>query len=376
MPNCIARSFRETALSNGLSKGIAADARVVVICVARIGDTLLSTPVLRAIKDACPDGEVTCLAHPKRLEILQGLSCIDRLVGITKKTAWWRGRLGAKLWDYALVYGRDDELDQYALRAAHCVVGFARSDRKRAAHPFHVSVAPPENIAHAVDERLLLAEALGIQARSRRLLYQISDPEMAAADRWIRHRIGSEGKRLIGLQFASFPTKAYRDWPVNHVIALGNKILQRYDDVTLLCLGGPADAQKGKAVAAALGTRCESIAGELPLRESSAVMARLSLYIGVDTGPTHVAGALGIPMVVLYHCRHRGRHLAPLEHPAPLVVVEHPQPDEGCSTETPMSDISADAVWAAVQRTLESLCRPSKSATLSADHGLAASLST
>ena len=376
MRNCIERSFRETALSNGLPKLIAPDARVVVICVARIGDTLLSTPVLQAIKDACPDGEVTCLAHPKRLEILQGLSCIDRLAGITKKTAWWQGRLGAKRWDYALVYGRDDELEKYALRAAHRVIGFARAGGEGQSRLFHVAVAPSANIAHAVDERLMLAQALGIQARSKRLLYQISDPEMAAAARWIRHRIGSDGKRFIGLQFASFPTKAYRDWSVDNAIALGDKILQRYDDVKLLCLGGPADTQKGKAVAAALGTRCESIAGELSLRESSAVMARLSLYVGVDTGPTHVAGALGIPMVVLYHCRHRGRHLMPLEHPAPIVVIEHSQTDEGCSTETPMSDISVDAVWAAVQRTLENSCRPSKSATLRADHGRAPTLST
>ena len=163
---------------------------------------------------------------------------------------------------------------------------------------------------------------------------------------------------------------------MDHVIALGNKILQRYDDVTLLCLGGPADAQKGKTVATALGSRCENIAGELTLRESSAVMSRLSLYIGVDTGPTHVAGALGIPMVVLYHCRHRGRHLAPLEHPAPLVVVEHPQSDEGCSTGTPMSDVSVDAVWAAVHSTLDHRGGPFESPSVSADHGRAPSLST
>ncbi len=376
MPNCIARSFRGIVLSNNSVERIAPDARVALICVARIGDTLLSTPVLQAIKDACPNGEVTCLAHPKRLEILQGLSCIDRLAGITKKTAWSQGRLGGKRWDYALVYGRDDELEKYALRAADRVIGFARADGQGMSRLFHIAVAPPTNVTHAVDERLLLAQALGIQARSRRLLYQISDPEMAMASNWIRRRIGSDGRRLIGLQFASFPTKAYRDWPVDQVIALGNKILQRYDDVTLLCLGGPEDAQKGKAVAAALGSRCESIAGELSLRESSAVMSRLSLYIGVDTGPTHVAGALGIPMVVLYHCRHRGRHLAPLEHPAPLVVVEHPQSDEGCSTETPMSDVSVDAVWAAAQSTLENRGGPFESPTVSAHHGRVRSLST
>ncbi len=376
MPNCIERSFRETELSNGPPERIAPGARVVVICVARIGDTLLSTPVLQAIKDACPNGEVTCLAHPKRLEVLQGLSCVDRLAGITRKTAWWQGRIGAKRWDYALVYGRDDELVEFAFRTAHRVIGFARADRQVPGHSFHITVAPPAKITHAVDERLMLPEALGIHARSKRLLYRITDQEMDAASNWIRRRIGGEGKRLIGLQFASFPTKAYRDWPVDNVITLGNRILDRYDDVKLLCLGGPADTRKGKAVAAALGTQCENIAGELSLRESSAVMACLSLYIGVDTGPTHVAGALGIPMVALYHCRHRGRHLAPLEHPAPLVVVEHPQSDEGCCTETQMSHISVDTVWEAVHPTLDDLRRISRSRDMSTDHVQAQSLST
>ena len=40
------------------------------------------------------------------------------------------------------------------------------------------------------------------------------------------------------------------------------------------------------------------------MRENAAIMAHLSLYIGVDTGPTHLAGALDIPMVAMYHSYH------------------------------------------------------------------------
>jgi heptosyltransferase III len=348
-------------LSNSPLECVPRDARVLVICVARIGDTLLGTPVLQAIKEACPDGEVTCFAHPKRLEVLQGLPCIDRLAGITKKTAWWQGRFGAKRWDYALVYGKDDELVEYAFRSAHHVIGFTRPREQGPLPPFDIAVAPPLSISHAVDERLMLSEAIGIHAKSKRLLYQVSTQEKDAAESWISHRIGTGATNLIGLQIASFPTKAYRDWPIDHIVDLCKRITARYDDVKLLCLGGPADAQKGKVIAATLGGKCESIAGELSIRESSAVMARLSLYVGVDTGPTHIAGALGIPMVVLYHCLHRGKHLAPLEHPAPLRVVEHPQTDEGCSTESPMSDISVDAVWDAVQRVLDDIRGPTNS---------------
>ena len=67
-------------------------------------------------------------------------------------------------------------------------------------------------------------------------------------------------------------------------------------------------------------------------------MAGLDLYIGVDTGPTHIAGALGIPMVALYHSAYPGRNLAPLQHPA-CVVLEHPQTGKSAATTASMADI-------------------------------------
>ena len=84
-------------------------------------------------------------------------------------------------------------------------------------------------------------------------------------------------------------------------------------------------------------------AGKLSLRESGAVMQNLDLYIGVDTGPTHLAGALGVPMIGLYHCLHRGKWLAPREHPN-LVVLEHPASDTECSAQRSMSEIGVDQV--------------------------------
>ena len=85
---------------------IAPDASVLVINVARIGDTLMTTPVLRAIRAAYPEARVGCLAHPKRAAVLEGLEWVNSLGTITPKIARWRGRFGGKKWDYALVYGR------------------------------------------------------------------------------------------------------------------------------------------------------------------------------------------------------------------------------------------------------------------------------
>ena len=86
-----------TAIENG--------ARVLVINVARIGDTLLVTPILRALKQSQANISLGVMAHPKRVELLQGLEFIDVLEGINKKSALLKGWLSGKIWDYAIVYG-------------------------------------------------------------------------------------------------------------------------------------------------------------------------------------------------------------------------------------------------------------------------------
>jgi len=83
-------------------------------------------------------------------------------------------------------------------------------------------------------------------------------------------------------------------------------------------------------------------------------MNQLDLYVGVDTGPTHIMGALQRPMVALYHGYSPSSLLAPLEHPC-LYVVDHPRAGPDCSPDESMSAIPVDAVWA---RVLEALERP------------------
>ncbi len=319
---------------------IPADAKVLVIIVARIGDTLLVTPALRAIREACPRGTLTCMAHPSRLELLENLPFLEELHPITKTRARWRGWLRGKKWDYAFVYGRDIPLLRYAARVSKRVVAFRHSpeiDRL-----LYRAVPPPPEPIQAVRERLLLPEAVGIEARDLRLAYRPTEAELAEA----RDRLPRGAAPLVGFQLASFPTKSYRDWPVENFVELGKRIVSVAPTAQVLLLGSTArDREKAEAVRAKLPENSTSLVGGFDLRGTAAVMAHLQLYVGVDTGPTHLAGALGIPIVALYHWRHRGRHLAPLDHPA-LHVIEHPGEDGG------MEAISVDAVWDAVKEAL------------------------
>lgn len=322
--------------------------RILVINVARIGDTILVVPVLRALRAAYPAAEIVCLAHPKRAEVLRGLDFVDRCGSITKRSAPFMGWLGRR-YDLALVFGRERALLKYALRAARQVVALPVGDPVLD-HRLFAAVGD-QGMKHAVHDRLRWLAAIGLPPRSLRLDYRVTANEREAAQTWIAKHCGVE-RPLVGFQTASFPTKAYRNWPAENFQELGRRILVQYPGAHILIFGDTADALAGGQLAAALGPHAHCVAGRFTLRQTLALMANLDLYVGVDTGPTHLAGALGVPMVAMYHCLHPGRFLAPLEHPAYLGVVEHPADLEVASVERTMAEIPVAVVWEHVERAL------------------------
>jgi lipopolysaccharide heptosyltransferase III len=323
----------------------------LVINVARIGDTLLVTPAMRAIAAAFPGCRITALAHPKRAEVLEGLPFLERVGGITKNTAPWRGRLGGRRWDYALVYGFDAPLVAYALRAADRVIAFRQPDEALNRRLWRCVEVPAPQSEHGVAHRMRLATALGIPAAGRRLAYSVAPQEAAAARRRLAADAAPDASPLVGLNISTFPTKVFRRWPLEHYRELSERVFAEWPRAHVLVLGGDDEREEALTLKARLGERATAYAGRLSLRESAAVMSYTDLYVGLDSGPTHLMSAFDIPIVGLYHCFLPSRNIVPLDHPA-LYVVDHPTPAGACLESTPMSDITVDAVFAQVRRAL------------------------
>ena len=321
--------------------------RILVINVCRIGDTLLATPAIRALAAAHPGAEITVLGHPKRIEVLDHLPFIARTAGISKLSARLRARLGTVQWDLALVYGFDAPLVSYALRAARKVVAFCQDDEALNRRLHRAVERPAFQAAHSVHLALRLTDALGIPHAGYRLAYRVTEAEAA----WARARLGAGAALRIGLQLASFPTKAYRDWPLESFVALARAIRQRRPASEFLVCGGAEDRARASELAGALGSGCTVLAGTLTLRQTAALMSRTQLYIGVDTGPTHLMSCFDIPLVALYHCYSPSRLIGALEHPR-YTPIDHPRPYP-CSIDTPMSEIGVDKVLAAAERALQ-----------------------
>src|SRR5882762_9897242 len=321
------------------------------INVARIGDTLLATPAMRAITSAHPGCHITALAHPKRAEVLHGLAFLTHIGGITKNTAPWRGRLGGRRYDYAVVYGFDEALVAYALRVADRVVAFRQRHEVLNRRLYRCVDEAPAGAEHAVLHRLRLVAALGVPAAGPRLAYSVTPDEAAAARARLAAEAPANASPLVGMNVATFPTKLFRRWPIEQFGELSERIAAEWPHAHVLIFGGGEEREGARRLKERLGDRATLFAGRLALRESAALMSLTDLYLGLDTGLTHIMSAFDIPLVALYHCRIPSRQIAPLDHPC-LYALDHPRLSGDCTESTPMSEITVDAVLAQVRRAL------------------------
>ncbi len=330
--------------------------RVLIINVTRIGDTLLATPAIRAIAAFFPNAEITCLGHPARYTVLENLPYLSKVGCISKKSAWHRGWVDVfsePEYDYAFVWGQDRALVGYACRKARNVIAEQQQSTRLNKKLLMAFDAPPQNSIHAVAWFLSMAQAVGIPTQGYELDYVVTAAEREAAAARLYGMLGaSNNLPKVGFQVASFATKAWRDWPISRFIELGLRIVQHYPDARFVCFGAADDQERIAELERSLRGRVLSFAGQTTLRESAAIMSHLNLYVGIDTGPTHLYSALKQPMVVMYHPTIPSALYKPLGHPA-FSAIDHPLADPRCRDQVSMIEIGVEPVWKAVESALE-----------------------
>lgn len=326
---------------------------ILIIQVSRIGDTLLATPTIRAIAAYYPSARLTVLGHPKRVDILRNIPFVHRTGGISKNTALLKGWLPFKSYDLAFVFGYDQALVRYALRVSKAVVAMEQQSAELNGKLLHATKPPLPMSRHAVLMQYALVEDLGVPMTTPCLAYQVAEDEA----RWARSELDKRSLQarfpLIGLQIASFPTKGYRDWPVENFLELSRRVISAFPTAHFLIFGGELEQERTLSLASQLGYKATHLAGVLTLRQTAALMNCLDYYVGVDTGPTHIMGALHRPMMAFYHPSSPSKFLLPLDHPS-LTAIDHPLAGQ-VGPEASMKELTIDSVWAQLRPQLEKL---------------------
>ncbi len=319
--------------------------------MARIGDTLLITPAITSLKKAFPDSVITVIAHKKRISILENNHDIDKLSGRGRINYLFGSLYNRKSYDIAFIYGEDGLLIKYARACGKITVGFEQKDQDMN-RLLDICVKKPGMPLHAVDERLLLAKAIGLQGVERKLTYVISEAEKKWADSFIVNNGLNKAKVRIGFQTAGFPTKAYRDWPAGNFASLGQYILKEMD-AKILLFGEGKDFKKALSIKSDLGENAFVIAGRTSLRQSAALISRCSAFVTTDTGPMHIAYALDVPTVAMFHCMHPGKYLGPTHNEHLHRVLQMAPPGgEKCGRNLTLEGIGSKTVWDSLKEIL------------------------
>ena len=339
--------------------------RILCMYVARFGDTLLMSVVLKALARQYPGAEIDFLGHAKRIQVLENLPFIRHLGAISKKSArlkgWWQQLAGRKNYDIAFVWGHDAELVDYAKRVSRHVVISSQANQKRQNQVDAAIDYPADTLKIREEDDKPLTQwlldipekSLGFKATDHTSEYVITPAERALAVELLQNATASQQlPMLIGLVVESHPSAPHRDWPLDKFVELTARLHRQYPQAWFVVISGGLAAAKLKKLKEAASGQLAEFGGRLSMRESAAMMSLLNLYIGVDTGPTLFAAALGIPAVTMFHCMRAGHLVVNPKRPERMTIIDHPLVRSQCSLDTPMGEVSVDQVYEASLRRL------------------------
>ncbi len=275
---------------------------VVIVQFGKLGDMVCTTPMFRAIKKASPHTRVIVVGDGVGEQLLAGNPDVDRYIvcgvdiapalEVLRREAPEVGiTAGPSIRAFALLY-----LAGARLVVAPRVEGIGSSESRSYKLIRLLGVLAPHRIGrYAPREYLNLLEPIGIRAddTAKHLAYA---PAAAARVETLLNEQVPKGAFLVGM--ASSAGNKLKDWPAERLAAVADHLSARYS-ATVLILGGPGDKPESEAVRKYLApaTAYHDLTGALSIEELKAVVARLKLFISVDTGPIYIAEAFGIPTI-------------------------------------------------------------------------------
>ena len=265
-----------------------------------IGDAVMTTPAMGAVRAAFPQAEIVVAANPVVTELLCHHPDCDRLLPYDKKGAHrgiggllrFCGEIRKERFDLAILFQNAIEAaimttlagvprragyttDCRALLLTHRVWGWRRARR-----------------LHHTDYYLNMLAGLGIVGGHGRLLLRCTEEERS----WARTQLGD------GFWVAINPGATYgsaKRWFPERFAAVADAIAADFS-ARILLIGGPKEDRIGGEVAAKMRAQPLNLAGRTSVRQLMALLSQCGLLVTNDSGPMHVAAAFDVPIVAIF----------------------------------------------------------------------------
>ncbi len=344
--------------------------KVLIVKLSAVGDVVHTLPVLDALRQCYPDATIGWVAHPGPAALLEGHPQLDFLFKLPRPHSV-KEALGAMRevrevlrragpWDVAVDFqGLTKSGVVTFLSGASRRIGFAGKACRELNWVFTNERVNPAAQA-VIEMNLELLRPLGCQATHARALLVAHAQDEEYIAHWAKQTGIGDTRFFVMDAFAGWVTKR---WPLDRWTRVALEIRSRYGFETLVFFGPGEEeeaAHLAELIRSAGGRAC--LAPPTTLRQYVALLRRhAALFAGGDTGPMHMAAALGIPTVALFGSSDSRRN-APVFAGANFEVLQDfSQPCAGtfwreCPHHPPghcLDGISAEAVFAAVEGVLQ-----------------------
>lgn len=285
--------------------------KILVFSFSFIGDAVLSTTVIQPLRRHFPDAHITFLVGPRAFDLLATDPNIDETLVYDNrgKHAGWSGRLrlikSLRVGKFDLVVNLRDSLMARCIGAKHW--GMLRGDSNR----------------HAVTRYLEVLQRQGVDTTDAHPCLQLTEAERTAAHHFLAE-VGLKSRRLlIGIHPGG--NWEYKLWDGKNYAEVASILAEKFD-ATILLFAGPNERELQTQVAEMMRIPPILVTTD-DLRHLTALISMCDVYIGNDTGPMHIAAAVGTRVVALFGSTN---HIRSGPYGDPHTVVQS-RMDLGCN---------------------------------------------
>jgi heptosyltransferase-2 len=300
------------------------NAHILVVKLATIGDLLLATPALRALRETYPQARIDLLVTPASAGLLDGWEVIDRVIVLDKYLfdypqqlfrhpanlkrlhLLWRELRGGHYDAVLLMH----HLTLFFGRLKHQLLMRATGARWRVGldngHGWFLNARVKDDgfgALHEAEYNLVLAKAVGATTGDTRLELLISDEERRQARQLVFGENATEHaeRPIIAMHPGSGGYSTARRWSPERFAQLADTLYAGVGG-QLLLVGGPEEAALHLKITGMMRSAmpARSLAGKGSVKVTAAVLELADLFIGNDAGPMHLAAAVGTPVVAIF----------------------------------------------------------------------------
>jgi len=283
---------------------------ILVIDFGQLGDVVMSLPALRAIREKFPHAKITVAVGRPGKELLNLAGFADEILEVDRvslrdgptlvsigRIAKFVAQVRKQQFDFVIDLHSYYETNILGFLSGASHRLYSRRENRSLDFLGNFKPQPPREstTAHLVDRYLDLLKSLGIENVPRTPVLRTSNTEDRAVEALLKKEKAQSGQLLAGI----FPGagNASRLWPLEKFAEVADHLI-RNDRVRVIVFAGPEERE--------LVPKMRSVFPEktiffdrLTIPQLASAQARLTLFISNDTGPAHIAAAVGTPVVVV-----------------------------------------------------------------------------